>query len=83
MLGFFKKIFDHEYKELNRFKLIADQVFELEEQYKKMSDDKLKKVTDKLKKRLDDGEELDSLISKCIMLVVLIMLMEYLVVYLR
>ena len=38
MLGFLKKIFDHEYKELNKFKLIANEVFELDEKYKKMTD---------------------------------------------
>ena len=62
MFKIFKKIFDHEYKELNRFKSIADEVFALEEKYTKMSDKTLQGCTIKLKKRIDDGEELDSLI---------------------
>ena len=62
MFKIFKKIFNHEYKELNRFKSIADEVFALEEKYTKMSDKTLQGCTIKLKKRIDDGEELDSLI---------------------
>ena len=57
-----KKIFDHEYKELEKFKLIANEVFSLEDKYSKMSDKELKGMTNKLKKRLVDGEELDNLI---------------------
>ena len=52
MLGFLKKIFDHEYKELKKFKLIADEVFELDDKYKKMTDKQLQGCTNKLKKRL-------------------------------
>ena len=62
MLGIFKKIFDHEYKELERFKLIANEVFELDEKYKKMTDKQLQASTNKLKKRLEDGETLDDII---------------------
>ena len=29
-MSFFKKIFDHEYKELEKFKKIADEIMELE-----------------------------------------------------
>ena len=54
MLGFLKKIFDHEYKELKKFKLIADEVFELDDKYKKMTDKQLQGCTNKLKKRLKD-----------------------------
>lgn len=69
MLGIFKKIFDHEYKELNKFKTIADEVFSLDDKYKKMSDKKLKETTSTLKKRLSEGEELDSLIPDAFALV--------------
>lgn len=69
MLGIFKKIFDHEYKELNKFKTIADEVFSLNDKYKKMSDKKLKETTSTLKKRLSEGEELDSLIPDAFALV--------------
>ena len=69
MLGIFKKMFDHEYKELNKFKTIADEVFSLDDKYKKMSDKKLKETTSTLKKRLSEGEELDSLIPDAFALV--------------
>ena len=69
MLGFLKKIFDHEYKELNKFKLIANEVFELDEKYKKMTDKQLQGCTKKLKKRLADGETLDDIIPDAFALV--------------
>lgn len=62
MLGFLKKIFDHEYKELKKFKLIADEVFELDDKYKKMTDKQLQGCTNKLKKRLKDGETADDIL---------------------
>ena len=62
MLGFLKKIFDHEYKELKKFKLIADEVFELDDKYKKMTDKQLQGCTNKLKKRLKDGETVDDIL---------------------
>lgn len=55
-------MFDHEYKELDKFKDIANQVFELDEKYKKMTDKQLQSMTEKLKKRLSAGENLDDLI---------------------
>lgn len=62
MLGFLKKIFDHEHKELNKFKLIADEVFALDDKYKKMTDKQLQGCTKKLKKRLADGETRDDIL---------------------
>ena len=62
MLKILKRIFDHEYKELEKFKLIADKVFDLEEKYSKLTDKQLKDSTKKLKKRLSDGETLDDII---------------------
>ena len=69
MLGILKKIFDSEYKELKRFRIIADEVFSLDEKYKKMSDKKLKDTTNELKKRLENGETLDDLIPDAFALV--------------
>ena len=69
MLGILKKIFDSEYKELKRFRIIADEVFSLDEKYKKMSDKKLKDTTNELKKRLENGETLDNLIPDAFALV--------------
>ena len=62
MLKILKRIFDHEYKELEKFKLIADKVFELEDEYSKLTDKQLKDSTKKLKKRLSNGESLDDII---------------------
>ena len=62
MLKILKRIFDHEYKELEKFKLIADKVFELEDKYSKLTDKQLKDATKKLKKRLSNGESLDDII---------------------
>lgn len=62
MLKILKRIFDHEYKELEKFKLIADKVFELEDKYSKLTDKQLKDSTKKLKKRLSNGESLDDII---------------------
>ena len=36
MLKIFKKMFDNEYKELNRFKTIADKIDSLDEEYSKI-----------------------------------------------
>ena len=41
----FKKIFDHEYKELERFSKIANQIIDLDSKYSKMQDDELKNQT--------------------------------------
>ncbi|MEG2351408.1 MAG: preprotein translocase subunit SecA [Bacilli bacterium] len=62
MLKILKRIFDHEYKELEKFKLIANQVDELENKYKKLTDKQLQANTDKLKRRLEKGETLNNII---------------------
>ena len=60
-MKFFKKIFDHEYKELERFKKIADEVIALDEEISKLSDKKLKDKTEEFKKRLENGETLEDI----------------------
>lgn len=62
MLGFLKKLFDHGEIELKKFRLIANEVFALEDKYSKMTDKGLQACTKKLKKRLENGEVLDELI---------------------
>lgn len=62
MLSIFKKIFDHEYKELGKFKLIADQIIGEEDKYAKMTDKQLQACTDKLKKRINNGESVDDIV---------------------
>ncbi len=60
-MKFFKKIFDHEYKQLQKFRAIADKVMDLEEEYIALSDDELKAKTEEFKKRLADGETLEDI----------------------
>ena len=61
-MGILKKLFDHEYKELNKFKKIADAIIELDEEYQKLTDKELRANTDKFKERLQNGETLDDII---------------------
>ena len=60
-MNIFKKIFDREKKELNRFKAMADQVIALDEEYSKLTDAKLKKKTEEFKQRLANGETLEDI----------------------
>ena len=60
-MNFFKKLFNHEYKELERFKKIADEIIELEDEYSKLSDKKLKNKTNEFKERLKNGETLEDI----------------------
>ena len=62
MLKIFKKMFDNEYKELNRFKSIADKIDALDEEMSKLSDKKLASYTEKFKKRLEEGETLEDIL---------------------
>ena len=57
----FKKLFNHEYKELERFKKIADEVISLDNEYSKLSDKKLKAKTKEFKDRLANGETLEDI----------------------
>lgn len=51
-MNLLKKLFDHEYKELNKFDALADQVIELDEEMQKLSDEELKNKTQEFKDRL-------------------------------
>jgi len=57
----FKKIFNHEYKELEKFKKIADEVIALDEEYSKLTDKKLKAKTKEFQDRLKNGETLEDI----------------------
>lgn len=57
----FKKIFDHEYKELERFKKDADKIMELEGTISKLKDKELKAKTEEFKNRLQNGETLEDI----------------------
>ena len=62
LMKFLKRIFDHEYKELEKFKKIADQVVELDSKMSKLSDEKLQAKTDSFRKRLKKGETLEDIL---------------------
>ena len=61
-MSIFRKLFDHEYKELKKFAVLADKIDELDEEYTKMSDYDLKAKTDEFRKRLKKGETLDDIL---------------------
>lgn len=61
-MKFLKKIFDHEYKELESFKEKANKIMDLEEKMSKLSDEKLKNKTEEFKKRLANGETLEDIL---------------------
>ena len=61
-MNIFKKLFDHEYKELTRFKKIADKVIELDEEYSKLTDTELQSKTAEFKERLVKGETLEDIL---------------------
>lgn len=63
-MNILKKLFDHEYKELKRFSVLADKVEELSDEYQKLSDYELKAKTDEFKNRLKNGETLDDILPE-------------------
>ncbi len=60
-MKFLKRIFDHEYKELEKFQTIADKVMEFEPVIEKLSDEELKGKTEEFKNRLSSGETLEDI----------------------
>ncbi len=60
-MKFFKKIFDHEYKELQKFEVIAREIEALDSEYSKLSDADLKHKTVEFKERLSNGETLEDI----------------------
>ena len=61
-MGIIKRLVDTEYKELKRFRRIADEIDALDEEYTKMSDKDLQGMTKKLKDELASGKTLDDII---------------------
>ena len=61
-MNFIKKLFDHEYKELKRFAKLADQVIDLDEEIKKLTDTELQAKTEKFKDALKSGKTLDDIL---------------------
>jgi len=60
-MKFLKKIFDHEYKELEKFKLVADKIMELDPVISKLTDEELKNKTKYFMERLESGETLEDI----------------------
>ena len=60
-MNILKRLVDHEYKELRRFRKIADEVMALDEEYTKLTDTELKNKTEEIKERLRQGEPLENL----------------------
>ena len=61
-MNILKKLFDHEYKEMKRFKVLADKIVALEDEYSKLTDTQLQNKTDEFKERLSKGETLDDIL---------------------
>ena len=60
-MNIFKRLIDHEYRELEKFKKIADQVIALDEEMQKLTDKQLQAKTEEFKKRLSNGETLEDI----------------------
>ncbi len=64
-MGLIEKIFgSYSKRELKRIKPILQSVLDLEEEYKAMSDEKLRGQTEYLKGMLSDGETLDTILPR-------------------
>jgi len=63
-MNILKSLFDHEYKELSRFKVYADMADSFSEEYSKLSDNKIKEKTIELKERYTNGETLEDLLPE-------------------
>ena len=61
-MNLLRKLFDHEYKEMKRFRILADKVVALEEEYSKLTDTELQNKTEEFKERLSKGETLDDIL---------------------
>ena len=57
----FKKLFDTEYKELNKFEKIANEVEALEESIQKLCDKQIKEKTEEFKKELAAGKTIEDI----------------------
>ena len=57
-----RKLFDHEYKEMKKFTVLADKIMALDEEYSKLTDTELQNKTEEFKNRLRDGETLDDIL---------------------
>ena len=51
-----KRLLDHEYKELKKFRKQAEEIMALDEEYSKLTDTELQNKTAEFKERLQNGE---------------------------
>ena len=68
-MNIFKKLFDHEYKELKKFNELASSIMALDESCQKLSDEELKNKTTEFKERLKNGETLDDILVEAFAIV--------------
>ena len=61
-MNILKKLFDHEYKELRKFEVIANKVVALDDEYSKLTDTELQNKTEEFKERLAKGETLEDIL---------------------
>lgn len=61
-MSLFKKLFDHETKQLKKFKKLADEIESLDEEMQKLTDTELKAKTEEFKNRLNNGETVDDIL---------------------
>ena len=55
MVNLFRRMFDHEYKELRKFTKLADEVMAKEAEYAELTDTELQNKTGEFKERLKQG----------------------------
>jgi preprotein translocase subunit SecA len=60
-MNLFKKLFDHEYKELERFQKIADEIDLLDSEMSELTDKELKAKTQEFRDRLKNGETIEDI----------------------
>ena len=61
-MNILKSLFDHEYKELKKFRALADKIEALKDEYINLSDEDLKNKTNEFKERIANGETLDDIL---------------------
>ncbi len=61
-MGFLRKLFDTEYKELSRFEKMANDILLLEPSIQKLTNEELKAKTNEFRKALEEGKDLDELV---------------------
>ena len=58
-MGLLRSLVDTEYKELKKFRRIADKIVALEDEYSKKNDEELANMTNVLKEMLENGKTIN------------------------